>query len=160
MNKVFENKLDIICDRAMIPDTVGVAFCAVSFKLILIAEFFVSRCNPSVQSSLNGVGSKKSSLCPVLLTGIRLAFSGVCLGRQLEGCARGVAGKGGGKAWPVVNLCGRAMPDLGEATSALLGVGVPNSEDGGTNDVCVEFLCPDSFPELYSFERHESLPLL
>lgn len=66
----------------------------------------------------------------MLLTGIRLAFSGVCVGRQLEGCARDVAGKDGGKACIVADLCGRAMPDSGEPISALLGVGVPNSEDG------------------------------
>ena len=51
MNKVFENKLDVIRDRAVILDTVGVTLCAVSFKLILIAEFFVRRCNSSVVGS-------------------------------------------------------------------------------------------------------------
>lgn len=48
MNKVLEDKPDVIWDRAVIPDTVGVSLCAVSFQLVLIAEFFVRRCNSSI----------------------------------------------------------------------------------------------------------------
>lgn len=49
MNKVLENKPDVIWDRAMIPATT-VSLCAVSFELILVAELFVRRSNSSVVS--------------------------------------------------------------------------------------------------------------
>ena len=51
MNKVFENKPDVIWNRTVIPDTVGVTLCAVSFQLILIAELFVRWGNSSVVGS-------------------------------------------------------------------------------------------------------------
>lgn len=52
------------------------------------------------------------------------------------------------------------MPDSGEPISALFDVGMPNSEDGWKKEFGVESLCADSRPEMYSLERHESLPLL
>ena len=69
------------------------------------------------------------------MTGIRPAFPDVCLGRQLEGCARVVAGKYEGNLLMVADLCGRAVPDSGEPMSALLGVGILNSEDDRKNEV-------------------------
>lgn len=51
MNKVFENKPDVIWNGTVIPDTVGVSLCAISFQLILIAELFVRWSNSSVIGS-------------------------------------------------------------------------------------------------------------
>lgn len=49
MNKVLEDKPDVIWDEVMIPATT-VSLCAVSFELILVAEPFVGRSNSSVVS--------------------------------------------------------------------------------------------------------------